>query len=531
MMTQNASAVPREGGARRIKGRALDLTPLPSGSGFHVLFVYPNVQRVHTPQLGIASLSACVKQIGARSALLDTTLLDPGSECDALARRLAADRPDLVAFGVRSSEWGLARELLAVVRRFQLPVVVGGPQATFCPEDTLAECGRIVRGEGEGAMLDLVRAMAAGRPCDDIANVWSRRDGRIIRNAVRELIPDLDALPLPDWRLFDDVHYRQSYARNIRPGTRIVAALEGSRGCPFTCTYCSNERLQREYRGLGRWRREKSPRRMVDELLAFRASIGPVDFVHWIDEIWLTRVERLAEFRDLYRREIGAPFCIMERPESVTDEKLRIMAEAGLYSIAIGLESGDEDLRRKVLGRRTSQARMLSAFTLPHKYGVRVHAFTMLGLPNQDEASMMRTWRFLRRVRPDTAQFSIFYPLAGTRLYDQTIAAGLFRPTGDMRDYYTSSPLVQPGIDNDRIVKYRRLFDTYVTRPGPWSALQFHLARKWNAPDRIFAWKMRARMRLGAARRAAAAALRAIVARGFRRLRPSPAVHGAAQAS
>lgn len=499
----------------------LDFTPLPAGRRFHVLFVYPNVQRVHTPQLGLASLSACVKRIGGTTALFDITDLAPGAEVAAFEAALAAEQPDLVGFSVRSNEWVLTREMIDVCRRHRVRTVVGGPHATYASEDAITAADWIVVGEGEGAMMDLVRALATGGDVSAIANVWTRRGDAVTRNAKRRLIENLDDVPLPDWRLFGESHYRESYMRHVRPGTQIVAAIEGSRGCPFTCTYCSNERLMREYHGHGTWRREKSPARMVAELEAFRAEYGRIDFVYWVDEIWLTRVARLAEFRDRYKASIGAAFSIMERPECVTEEKIAIIADAGLYSIAIGLETGDDELRTRLLDRRTARDVLVRAFTLPKRHGVKVHAFTMLGLPGQDERSMLETWRFLREAMPTSAQFSIFYPLRGTKLYDQTVAAGLYDPSNDMTDYYSGSPLRQPGIDNALVRKYQRLFEWYATRPGPWAAIQFHLSRRFDACDRAFMAVKRARMHAGAVRRklraAARAGVAALIARGGRR--------------
>ena len=463
--------------ARR-KYPVLDFSPLPTTCRCRVLFVYPNAQRVHTPQLGIASLSACVKRIGGQTALFDITTLERGTELDGFRQALDAFDPDMVAFSVRSNEWPLTQQMAAHAAERNVLTVAGGPHATYAPDDTIAHVDRVVIGEGEGAIMDLVRAHAMGWDDTDIPNTWHKHNGQVIRNAKRSLIENLDEVPFPDWRLFDDVHYTDSYLKGVAESMDVVAAIEGSRGCPFTCTYCSNERLMRDYKGLGRWRREKSPERLVDELVAFRNTFGDLQFVYWVDEIWLTGAERLAEFRDLYKAAVNVPFSIMERPECITEEKIRIIADAGLHTVAIGLESGDQKPRESLLNRKTSRETLVQAFTLPKRHGVRVHAFTMLGLPEQDEASMVLSWKFMRDIRPDTAQFSIFYPLKGTVLYDQTVSTGLYDPGTEMQDYYSGSPLRQDGISNTTIMRYQYLFQAYATRDGVWASIAFHLARK-----------------------------------------------------
>ncbi len=444
---------------------------------FRVLFVYPNVQRVRTPQLGIAVLSSCVKAIGGETRLFDVTTLARGTEVQAFKDAVAEWRPNLLAYSVRSNEWPLTLELLAAGRALGVPQIIGGPHPTHAPEETIPHVDALVIGEGEGAMMDIVRHLATRSSLAGIPNTWVNTPDGVVKTAKRDLIADLDAVPLPDWGLFGQTHYRQSYISRIMGGVEVVAAIEGSRGCPFTCSYCSNEALMGQYAGQGKWRREKSPERIVEELEAFRAQWGRLDFVYWVDEIWMTGLDRLKRFRDLYKPQIGAPFSIMERPECITEEKVRVSADAGLRFIAIGLESGDEDLRTGLLNRRTRLETLEQAFLLPKKHGIKVHAFTMVGLPGQDVRSMLKTWRFMRRVRPNSAQFTVFYPLKGTRLYHQTVATGMYRPSEMGEDYYHGSVLTQKEISPGLVQRYQRLFSVYATKPGVWPALAFHFYR------------------------------------------------------
>ena len=97
----------------------------------------------------------------------------------------------------------------------------------------------------------------------------------VVKTSKRDLIRNLDDLPLPNWRLFGNRHSKGSYIAPLMGGVESVAAIESSRGCPFTCSYCSNEALMAQYAGQGPWRREKSPERIVEELEAFRRA-GPV---------------------------------------------------------------------------------------------------------------------------------------------------------------------------------------------------------------------------------------------------------------
>ncbi|MEE9294278.1 MAG: radical SAM protein [Phycisphaerae bacterium] len=464
--------------AHDARTEVLNLKPLPEGAVFKVLFVYPNVQRTRTAQVGIAVLSACLKRMGGQTRLFDSTTLHRGHEMESFQRAVDEYQPDLLAYSVRSAEWSLVRELLALGKSRGIRQIAGGPHPTHAPEETIPHVDALVIGEGEGPITDIVRRLQAGESIAGIPNTWVNTPDGVVKSPKRDLIPDLDILPLPDWRLFDDIHHRHSYIRDVMGDYEVVAAIEGSRGCPFTCTYCSNSALMESYAGHGSWRREKSPQRIMEELTSFRDTFGSLDFVYWVDEIWLTGLERLKRFRDLYKPLIGAPFSIMERPECVTEEKIKVIADAGLYCICIGLETGDEDLRTRLLDRRTKLDVLRRAFTLPKRYGIKVHAFTMLGLPGQDAASLMKTWRFMRDIMPHSAQFTIFFPLKGTRLHDQVVQMGLYDGKGTVEDVYEGTVLRQECIDKKLVCRYRWLFQTYAIRPGWWPIIAFHVCRK-----------------------------------------------------
>lgn len=453
-----------------------------------VLFLYPNLQRTGTPQLGIAVLSAVLKEAGHETALCDLTFVEPDRHGTTLDRAVAEFAPELVAVSIRSSEWELAKRLLR--RLPDIPRVVGGPHVTVAAEDVFRECDLLVRGEGEVAFRDLVAALEGGTSPAEIPNVWVREGGSEHRNPLGPLIQDLDAWPHPDWDIWDRRHFTEHFLKDVRPGTRFAGTFEGSRGCPYACTYCSSPTMMAMYRGKGTWRREKSPERMTEEVEAFRERY-PLDFVYWVDEVFLTRPARIKAFRDVYGSRVRVPFAFMERPELITEEKAEWIAEAGGYSVSIGLESGDEDLRRTVLGRPTAQEKIARAFAVARAAGLRTHSFTMVGLPGQDEASMLKTFDLLARVQPDTVQFTTFYPLRGTVLYDQCVENGYMTADQAMpKNYYEQTVLTLPNVTATVIRRYQVLFTLFAGRSEPWvrRLVQFAGRHAW-AFACINAWR------------------------------------------
>ncbi len=352
-----------------------------------ILFVYPNITRAKSPQLGICMIAAVAHQLGHECSLYDlTTVPDEGEEFSTFKSKLDSFDPDLLAVSCRSNEWSFINQLFQSVDAGNILKVFGGPHATVAPEEVINIADIVVIGEGEDTFSELLKRIAGGEDITNIAGTWVKQGSRIIKNEIRNLISDLDELPFPYWKIFDDIHYYDSYVKRDFKGATVVGTFERTRGCPYACTYCTNDYVQALYKGKGKWRREKSPERIIQEVQLFRDEYG-LDCIHWIDAVVLTNIDRLKIFRDIYSSEIGVPFGFNERPENMTDEKVSIIKQAGAQLVSIGIESGDENIRRNLLNRHHSQETIISAFRTAKKYGLTTHAFTMIGFPGEDRDS------------------------------------------------------------------------------------------------------------------------------------------------
>lgn len=409
-----------------------------------ILFVYPNVTRVHRAQLGLCSIAAVARQLNHECDLYDLTTCDEGEEITAFESKLASFAPDLLAVSCRSNEWSFVDRLFHTVDVGNTLKVFGGPHTTVAPEEVLEIADVAVIGEGEQVFSELLKTIARKGDISSTLGCWVKQGSRIIKNELPNLISDLDKLPIPYWGLFDDVHHYQSSLRGIVEGAEVIGSFEATRGCPYNCAYCTNNYLKTLYAGKGNWRREKSPERIIHEIQLFRDKYG-LDAVGWVDEIMLTGVDRLERFRDLYRSEIGVPFVFMERPENMTGKKASIIKQAGARAVSIGIESGDDNLRKNLLNRRHSQQTITSAFRVAKEHGLTTHAFTMIGFPGENRHSIRETFKLLKEAKPDTVQATTFYPLRGTKLYEIVISQGLFSPETPMPNgYYGESPLDFP---------------------------------------------------------------------------------------
>jgi radical SAM superfamily enzyme YgiQ (UPF0313 family) len=382
-----------------------------------VLFVAQQID--YEPQ-GIMNLSSVLKGAGHQVDLAVGTHQDP----------LVAARefqPDVVAYSVIT---GSQRYYLDLNRRIktEMPAVFaafGGPHPTFFPE-MVKEAGvdGICRGEGEGALLDLVGALDGGGPQAvlDVENWSFQHNGEVVTNQVRPYIEDLDRLPFPDRAL---VYERDRMAAR----SKIKHFLSG-RGCPYNCTYCFNHALSEIYRGRGRRFRQRSVDHVLEEVAWVRDHY-PLEFVVFVDDTFVLSPEWLAEFAEKYPRQIGLPFFCNTRANLVTAEQVRLLKAAGCHCVSMGIEAGNDRLRNELLKRRMSRDQILDAAALIRDGGLQLTTTNMIGLPTSSLEDDFETLDLNVQAQPSYAHVFIFQPYPRTELGEFTRETGWMVGTFD----------------------------------------------------------------------------------------------------
>jgi len=324
-------------------------------------------------------------------------LPEPGSRERLLAGKAAGFRPDLACFSclAESYRWslGLAR---ALKEKLAIPVVFGGVHPTAVPEKVLANdfVDFVIRGEAEFALLDLVAHLAAREPREKlltVPNVCFRLDGAVRLNPPRPYIADLDALPFPDKRLFFE-------ADGFFTGNPYL--IIASRGCPYACTYCSNFMYRELYGVKARHVRRRSQDNVIEELALAKARWKPAR-IHFVDDVFTSSPEWLADFIWKYRSRIGLPFYCNVNPRCVTKETVALLKAGGCDLVGIGIESGSERVRREDYGRFETNDRIIAAMSLLKEAGISVQADNILGAPSETEEDLKRSLELYRKIKPD----------------------------------------------------------------------------------------------------------------------------------
>lgn len=375
-----------------------------------------NLKQEYNQYPGIMLISSLLQQHGYRVEVVDAVF-------DEVAAKLEGeDQAVLVAY---SSSTVFIRHYLDLNLRLKerfpsITSVFGGPHPTYFP-DMVTERGvdAVCVGEGEYAMLEFVQKFSRGESIHNIANWWVKDKNGIHRNPPRELVDDLDELPLPDHELF----------RNAIPGKVSQAIVITSRGCPYNCSYCYNHIFRKIYRGKGRMLRRRSVANVMAELRSLKKQ--GYDFIRFMDDLFILSPDWVREFSENYRREIGLPFSCLVRANYVTEEIMRLLKEAGCFKVAMGVEAGDERVRNEILKRSMSQDEILSAAKIVRQSGIRLVTQNIIGIPGGSLEADWETVRLNTRCRPNYASVSLLNPFPQTGIHEYAKAHGFLEERAD----------------------------------------------------------------------------------------------------
>lgn len=376
----------------------------------------------------IAALAPVVQELGHECAVTEVPRERAVAE---VVHDLAAFEADVVAFSVMTSDWPGTH---AIIDAWPTPrpfVVVGGYHATFAPEQ-VARCEgvqAIAIGEAERS---LPRLLADFDGATTSPGMWIRGPaGRFEGTApAPDPEPDIDLLPPWDYSLF-------GAAEMLSEGVNTFGALgdtflptRASRGCPYTCRYCSAPQWGALH-GHARptMRNQRSVLSLCDELAALRDRWSPAGFEFW-DEHFPVALPWLQEFARVYPERVGLPFKCEMHPRAATRERLALLVRAGCVLFHCGIEAGSERLRREVLGRRVTDAQLQRVFADCRELGLETSASLMTILPTETREEQAATTRLLEVLQPDSFMFSTYQPLPGTPLGESTAAGWPDRATG-----------------------------------------------------------------------------------------------------
>jgi anaerobic magnesium-protoporphyrin IX monomethyl ester cyclase len=308
-----------------------------------------------------------------------------------------------------------------------------------------------IRGEYELVAGEIAQA-------DDLHSIpgltFRSRTGEIVRNPDRELLQDLDRIPYPARHLArNELYFRPDTGE---PQTTIVT----SRGCPARCVYCLAPKVA------GSRVRRRSPENIIGELRQCVEKHGIRDFLFRSDTFTMDRKWVISLCEAISESGLDIRWSCNSRVDTICEDRLNAMKTAGCWLIAFGVESGSEDLLKKMRkGATVDQARQ--AMKLCRKMGVKSSIYLLVGLPWETEETFRETAEFACELNPDFLEVFYPYPFQGTELYQIAVQEGLLEDGSFPVESYSrpACPALNYSVEELAHMR-RRLLRKFYLRPS-----------------------------------------------------------------
>lgn len=405
------------------------------------------------PPLGLAYIASYLEKHGFGVSILDAHA--ERISVDEVAAHIDFEYFDMV--GVTATTNLIANALLILKnikeRDPEMVTILGGVHPTVAPEEVLANpcVDIVVRGEGEQTLLEIMK----GKPLSDIPGVSYRENGSFRHNADRELLGDLDSLPLPAYHLLPMSKYYPALGAYKRlPATSIVS----TRGCPGRCTFC--------YRIFGSSFRVRSGRNVADEVCLLVRKWGYKE-ISFYDDTFTSSKDNVLEFCQAIKDErLNITWSCFSRADKVDEEMLRAMKSVGCHQISYGVESVSPRVLKKInkkMDVKTSE----KAIRLASNIGIDTRVALMLGNPGDSIETMQESLDWAIKINPDILMFNIATPYPGTAMYRWAKKKG-YLITEDWNDYDLSKVVMRlPTVSPEEVSAfYRYAFRKFYLRPG-----------------------------------------------------------------
>jgi len=333
---------------------------------FKVLLVHPTSPLLNPPPIGVGLLIALLRQEGfevhlfdnglykvpdhlhggkVKESRLQVTPFDYGTrdlilkESDPIAdfvTKVTTVQPSLIAFSTLESVYELTISMIDALDNGsdldKIPILVGGVFPTWAPDLVInhPKVDMICKGEGEGAIVDLCKAMDAGIDYSEIPNLWVKNDfGSIVKSKIQRPLVDVNKIPIPDFSLFEEGRFLRPMGGEVY----VTIPIETSRGCPYKCNYCNspaNTRMYEEESESGNSFLRKKTVNTVYKELKYLINKFNGEYVYFCsDTFFVWSAAEIDEFTEMYS-EFKLPFWIQTHPNTIKDSYIRKMKSVGL---------------------------------------------------------------------------------------------------------------------------------------------------------------------------------------------------------
>ncbi|MBI4665144.1 MAG: cobalamin B12-binding domain-containing protein [Nitrospinae bacterium] len=363
----------------------------------------------HMPNIQLLYVAGTLEKLEVELQYLD--IIGMGLSNHDMEERLKAFQPDVVGLSVFTSHFHNVVNFVGYIKSF-LPdtkVILGGVHTSIFPEETLIYNPLVdyaCVGEAEMVMPEFVRRFTARESFEGLKGlVWRDESGAVRYNGPAPVNLDLDSTPFPARHLVpNEVYY------NFISTRRNYTVFNSSRGCPFACIFC--EAAQSKWRA-------RSAMNIADEFEECYEKHG-IREIDLFDSSFTIKKQRVLDIcAELIRRGLHKKIIwdARSRVDSIDQEMLEAMKEAGCYRIFYGLESGNPEILLK-LRKKADVPQMRDIVNKTKKVGISAFGYFLVGSPGETYESYRQTVDLAKSLPLDFAIFNALVPFPKTQLYE-----------------------------------------------------------------------------------------------------------------
>ncbi len=360
------------------------------------------------PTLGILYISAYLKQNGFTPKIFDTTF----SSFLEFQNFILQKKPSIVGiYSNLMTKFNVIKQI-KFCKKNNCKIIVGGPDVPNYSENYISIGADIcVLGEGEEVLKNLIpeiQKSGVHKLHNVNGIVFQDEFGNIVKTQPQNLVFDLDTIPFPDRDAIDIRRYMQTWKTYHKESS---ISLICSRGCPFSCSWCSRTIF-------GETQRRRSVENVISEIEMIKEKYSP-DMLWFADDVFTINHKWFNDFySSMMNKKMAIPFECISRADRLSEDILKKMKELGSFRIWFGAESGSQKIL-DAMQRKVTVEQITIQTKIAQKYGIEIGFFIMIGYPNEKILDIERTVEMLKKASPNTFLTTVAYPIKGTPFYEE----------------------------------------------------------------------------------------------------------------
>lgn len=352
-----------------------------------------------------------------------------GSMWKEVEATIAEYRPTIIGIYCCAPSYASANTVARIAKSISKEniVVLGGPHPTTVGAEALedANVDMVVRGEGEQTIIEILDAFDRRETLEKIRGIAYRSDNEIVETGARECIENLDSLCFPHEYAMEVL---KDYDEYPKAAFRDVFA---TRGCPYDCFFCGSRYIW------GKKVRFRSAASVVSQIKSLqRMGLKWIEFGDDTFGVDKEYTKQLCE--SLIHDCHGIRWGCETRVDSIDEQTVALMKKAGCRSIGLGIESGNNEILRRIRKGATIEQTMTAADIIA-KSGIKLTAYFIIGFPWETEDTLNDTFAAIQKIK-GWLVYHIFTPYPGTEAFEFCKQAGLIDSNYNMTLYNHESP-------------------------------------------------------------------------------------------